>query len=89
MTADGKGAVFDVDSKALDQFISKCGDTTAPGGHLVVPSTLPELKHKVRTAGVLIHQYVEVSKMKLRTLIAEVIVGCCWTCHLSRQTMTF
>lgn len=47
MTADGKGAVFDVDSKAVDQFMSKCGDSTASGGHLIVPSTLPDLKHKV------------------------------------------
>ena len=86
MTADGKGAVFDVDSKALDQFISKCGDTTASGGHLIVPSTLPELKHKVRTEDVSKQIYVEVYNIELCTLIATVtgiLLG------LSRQKTPF
>lgn len=47
MTADGKGAVFDVDSKAADEFMAKCGDTTSTDGHLITPTALPALKHKV------------------------------------------
>lgn len=48
MTADGKGAVFDVDSKVADEFMTKCGDTTSTDGHLITPTALPALKHKVR-----------------------------------------
>jgi hypothetical protein len=48
MTEDGKGAVFDVDSEMVDEFMSKCSDTTSTDGHLITPTALPPLKHKVR-----------------------------------------
>lgn len=47
MTADGKGAIFDVSSDQVDSFMSKCGDASLPDGHLIVPTALPELKHKL------------------------------------------
>ena len=48
MTADGQGAVFDVPSGKVQQFMSKCSQTAVGDavsrGYLTVPAALPELK---------------------------------------------
>lgn len=52
MTADGQGAIFDVPSKKVTEFIKLCGKSAGDdgsNGYLMVPSALPELK--VRPGG--------------------------------------
>ena len=48
MTADGQGAVFDVSSAKVQQFMAKCSQAAvgdaAGRGYLTVPAALPELK---------------------------------------------
>ena len=48
MTADGQGAVFDVSSGKVQQFMAKCSEAAvgdaAARGYLTVPAALPELK---------------------------------------------
>lgn len=47
LTADGKGAIFDVASDQAKTFMAKCGDESSADGHLIVPTALPELKQKL------------------------------------------
>ena len=50
LTADGKGAVFDVPTTLSKLFRSKCpmgGEGKAPDGpHLIIPTTLPDVKDR-------------------------------------------
>eukprot|EP00887_Chlorella_sp_A99_P004684 scaffold4.g4684.t1 len=48
LTADGKGAVFDVPTSLAKLFLSKCakGEGSREGPHLATPAALPELKER-------------------------------------------
>lgn len=47
LTADGKGAIFDVATDQVKLFMAKCGDESPADGYLMVPTALPELKLKL------------------------------------------